>query len=586
MKCYKLRGLLPLFLLLFVFLCPTVKAIEIPKMTENQANQIIEYFINDTSWTSYRINSNDYVSRTELVNNLSLQNAKELADIFNLTISNYSGDIDLNWNNINLIIAKGNNSNNSHCFTYSFIISNYDVNEENILDFISYAPAPAFTRFFNTEVFENRKCYYFQIRFEWQNNIGDFFVENEIQELTLKNSIKIYPRQAPTISNNNISFISLVNLGIQNNPIYHTQHLNGYYLNIKNLGLENQKSYIEDKSSGDSGYYFINDGILTIDYNQWRTQNLKQYFFIGKNLNMISSYYYYNNSGERINANELIHLNSLDYPASGDKTGKLYFPQTSWVRYRDYYPYNIYQYLNVQFISGDEILEEKTVVDDLLVINWSDSSISGDIIGTTIGTITNSSGDVIGNYSGDSNFGDLNQNDFQNDISNTTDELISSISGELSNNEIIGALNSAEQGLIDIFQSKPGDFIISWDNVILYDKTFIPSGEINFSAYCRDVPILGQIKIYLNIILSALFSFAIIRQVYNLLLGALGIDDPNLYEHSTDESLGRNADTSPGYTYMTRPGLRRAIRHQNMISKNIYKRDLKRYREERRRRDS
>lgn len=46
----------------------------------------------------------------------------------------------------------------------------------------------------------------------------------------------------------------------------------------------------------------------------------------------------------------------------------------------------------------------------------------------------------------------------------------------------------------------------------------------------KDIEIIGTIKTYINIILSAFLSINLIKHIYNLLLTTLGIDNPYVIE--------------------------------------------------------
>lgn len=383
------------------------------------------------------------------------------------------------------------------------------------------------------------------------------------------------------------------------------------------LTLNSPKSVmIYSSLSGDNGYYqlgdpyyqFNTDGSVTklqdnfeitegtgslqyifdsgnspdyININNYGAKKLSSRIWVGNDLSMFNHYYYYNSSGEEVSADDLIFFDTIEVDNQ-----TYYIPYTSWVNNSFYYPNTIYQRLSFGYQSGDTFYG-KQVLDDFEVIKWT----SGDVIISTSSTSTgnyyNPSGDLIGSFSGENGVEDVNITSISDDISGDINDMLLTISGDLSNSEIFLALETAEQGFLDLFKSRPGDFVISWNDVIVKGRKMISAGSINFNAYCREVPILNQIKTYLNIILSAFFSFAIIRQVYNLFLGALGIDDPNLYENSSSEHLESQSNTMASvrtpYFIFTAPSAikarRRAFRHLGHIQANIY-------RKERRRRDS
>lgn len=133
------------------------------------------------------------------------------------------------------------------------------------------------------------------------------------------------------------------------------------------------------------------------------------------------------------------------------------------------------------------------------------------------------------------NSGDLSGEKQENDISNALGTIKDTISGEISQTEIAGALNNAEdkfKRILEYGKSNPQalDLRFEWPNIKYENMTIIESGEINFSAMCRDIEELGTVKNYVNIIATFGASIAIIKHVWNLLLATLGIDNPYLYE--------------------------------------------------------
>lgn len=110
------------------------------------------------------------------------------------------------------------------------------------------------------------------------------------------------------------------------------------------------------------------------------------------------------------------------------------------------------------------------------------------------------------------------------------------LTSNLENNEIMGALTTAEQGFIELLQGEPGDFKISWNEVKYMDTKLIPSGEINFSKIARETESIGMIKTTLNIILSGFMALNILKYIYNLLLTTLGIDNPMIIDTSSENT--------------------------------------------------
>lgn len=171
------------------------------------------------------------------------------------------------------------------------------------------------------------------------------------------------------------------------------------------------------------------------------------------------------------------------------------------------------------------------------------------------------------------------ENIADNDVTDLIENIQDTLSGDLSNSEIFGALEQAESGFLDLITGQATDFIISWndirldsvhnnDNKVLNHASgfnfsslngaitlntsstgvIIPSGFINFSKACRENSTLGSLKEKLNIILSALCGLALIKYLYNLLLATLGIDNPYLYDKNTDNDYIKTVDKNTGTT--------------------------------------
>lgn len=138
--------------------------------------------------------------------------------------------------------------------------------------------------------------------------------------------------------------------------------------------------------------------------------------------------------------------------------------------------------------------------------------------------------------------------DGEEDVSGLIDNIQGSLSGDLSNSEIFGALEESEQGFLNLISGQAEDFEIHWNDVIYNNVKLIPAGQVNFSKMCRENPALGNIKEKLNIILSALCGLALIRYLYNLLLATLGIDNPYLYDNNSDSDYIKTVDKNTGVT--------------------------------------
>lgn len=181
-------------------------------------------------------------------------------------------------------------------------------------------------------------------------------------------------------------------------------------------------------------------------------------------------------------------------------------------------------------------------------------------INTSIDNVNNSVQDVKDQISGDTkkitnSIDNLNNtiteydtSAGEDDVSDLIDNIQSSLSGDLSNSEIFGALEESEKGFLDLISGQAEDFEIHWNDVIYNGVKLIPAGQVNFSALCRENSTLGNIKEKLNIILSALCGLALIKYLYNLLLATLGIDNPYLYDTNTDSDYIKSVDKNTGIT--------------------------------------
>lgn len=142
------------------------------------------------------------------------------------------------------------------------------------------------------------------------------------------------------------------------------------------------------------------------------------------------------------------------------------------------------------------------------------------------------------NYWGSS--GDLNGENEEEEIEDKINEIMDNVSGEITQTEVIGALEGAEnkfKNILEYGKQHPEalDLAFSWEDIKYKNQTLIPAGGINFSQMCRDIPELGQARNYLNIIATFGASIALIKHIWNLLLATLGIDNPYLYEDETGD---------------------------------------------------
>lgn len=182
--------------------------------------------------------------------------------------------------------------------------------------------------------------------------------------------------------------------------------------------------------------------------------------------------------------------------------------------------------------SGDSGNTGNTQIDytnQLNNINGTLNNIENKI--PTSGDIQNSIEQANKNFWGEPSGEELKKEQEEN-INKIKEELTSS----LQNNEIMGALEVAENGFIELLQGEAGDFRISWDDVTYMDTKLIPAGEINFSKIARETESIGMVKTTLNIILSGFMALNILKYIYNLLLTTLGIDNPMIIDTSSENT--------------------------------------------------
>lgn len=159
---------------------------------------------------------------------------------------------------------------------------------------------------------------------------------------------------------------------------------------------------------------------------------------------------------------------------------------------------------------------------------------SGDNAGTT-GTITNQSGDVTGKI-------DLNGieqgigavKDAVNNVTNTIKDAFTFDSGDA--NEVMEDFKNTDLGLskdlynlnkqfFELFETEQADdFKISWDGVNYKNAELIPSGEVNFSAICRENEQIGKVKEYITLFAIVGASLTLLKFIWNIIAEMLGLN--------------------------------------------------------------
>lgn len=165
--------------------------------------------------------------------------------------------------------------------------------------------------------------------------------------------------------------------------------------------------------------------------------------------------------------------------------------------------------------------------------------------------------EAIGSYWGNEN--DLSGEKQEEEISNAVNGIMDNISGDFSNNAIVKTLESGEAGFLSFFESGHDenwyDLKFSWGNIDLDYKWnnedvngqyFISGDSINISAMCREVPILGTIQTLIRTIFNFSICMMLVKQIWNLLLATLGIDNPYLYENPDEEDISFSINENTG----------------------------------------
>ena len=184
--------------------------------------------------------------------------------------------------------------------------------------------------------------------------------------------------------------------------------------------------------------------------------------------------------------------------------------------------------------TGTTNVDLSKVENGIKDINNNLENIEGKI--PTSGDIKNAttSGIIDGNnqYWGTSE--DLNGEKEQEEIKDIINGAMENVSGELSKNKVFKALESAEKGFFDLFKNKleeqAYDLKLNWKKTEYEGATLLEDGEINISKMCREIPELARLQFYIRLIFNFTVIVNIIKQIYNLILATLGIDNPFLYE--------------------------------------------------------
>lgn len=155
------------------------------------------------------------------------------------------------------------------------------------------------------------------------------------------------------------------------------------------------------------------------------------------------------------------------------------------------------------------------------------------------------------NYWGKS--GDLTGEKQEEEIENNVNEIIGSLSGDLAENQVIKMLDDAEKGFIDKFSNRDApeqffDLKFEWDDIKYEGITLIEAGELNISKICRENETMGVVKGYIQVIAGFAIIMNILKTIYNLILTAMGIIQPQLNMQYETPIMDKELDkASDGY---------------------------------------
>lgn len=159
--------------------------------------------------------------------------------------------------------------------------------------------------------------------------------------------------------------------------------------------------------------------------------------------------------------------------------------------------------------------------------------------------------------------GELTGTQQENEIGTTINGIIDNVSGEMTQNQAYNQLNQIENGFLNFFERNHDeqwyDLIITWNDVEYNNVKIIESGEINFSKMCREIPILGTVRTTIRTIMNFWICFSLVKQIWNLILATLGIDNPYLYEDPEEEAVNfmENENTGEWVRYRRKGAIRR-----------------------------
>ena len=124
--------------------------------------------------------------------------------------------------------------------------------------------------------------------------------------------------------------------------------------------------------------------------------------------------------------------------------------------------------------------------------------------------------------------------DAVNNVTNTIKDAFTFDSGDA--NEVMEDFKNTDLGLskdlynlnkqfFELFETEQADdFKISWDGVNYKNSELIPSGELNFSAICRENEQIGKVKEYITLFAIVGASLTLLKFIWNMIAEMLGLN--------------------------------------------------------------
>jgi len=560
MKCSKLSVLLVLCTLFISILgTKNIYAGTIPTMTEQQAKQLINYLKSGDNYKFYNDAAGTTPTETTIYNMLNNAEAQTLANHWNNNIANLINSTNLKNYDITFenIVFLGMFNKYRQAYDIIVIFQNY--NNSNYMKITYNGTKYLYDKYNGTPYYSFLSIYNnnYITNLTYIDTLTSDFSVNK-----LNNNMYITPYYYNNNSQVSIPFLYTLN---ENTEFY--INYSGTY-KVKSYNYYTENISIENNSTSEYGYLWspASNGGIRVNRKNTNNVNIDCDFYVGDELNYNYEFYYY--SGDtKIDITNLISNTTNNNIEETGTWFKFYIAKENLWNLKDNTRY---------YLTADVSLNENTenIVDNFYAFYTTTQTIetgqtgnitnnSGentgkmDLTGIESGieninnNITNSTEQIKEQLSGDTtkivesiqkqnenywgNSGELSGDEQEQEIENALNGIIDNMSGEIAQTEIIGALEGAEdkfKNILEYGKQHPEalDLAFSWEDIKYENQVLIPASTINFSQICRDIPILGTVKNYLNIIATFGASIALIKHIWNLLLATLGIDNPYLYE--------------------------------------------------------